>query len=334
MPCVRCDRTHLPHAIRIETTPPMTTHATGPLAGLTWLKRGINLGRHNARAVFGAAAIMMFVALLPSVLQLIVLSIFKPGPNGTMIVAAGANLLSIVILSPFMGGFLRLIDATEHARPASAGDIFQPLRHGGDAGRLIGFGLLMTLYYVIIGVALLTVFGDGLMDWMTKVMTLQQAAGETPIDPSQMPAAPEGLGSLLGLGSILFLFLSGVYAIGFGQVALGGRPVRQAMADGVIGTAKNLLPILLLAVLLVLASIPIGLVLMVVMGIVSVVGGAIHPIVAGALLLPLYLALMIVLYVVMFGVMYYLWRDVCGPADAQGGVPPAPSNSNSHQIEL
>jgi len=313
----------------------MTTHATGPLAGLTWLKRGINLGRHNARAVFGAAAIMMFVGLLPGVLQLIVLSIFKPDANGAMIVAAGANVLSIVVVSPFIGGFLRLIDASENARPASAGDIFQPLRHGGDAGRMIGFGLLMTLYYVIIGVALLTVFGDGLWDWMTKVMSLQQAAGETPIDPSQMPDAPEGLGRLLGLGSILFLFLSGVYAIGFGQVALGGRPVRNAMADGVIGTAKNLLPILLLAILVVLASIPFGLVLLLVFSIVTVVGGAIHPTLAVALIMPLYLALMVVLYVIMFGVMYYLWRDVCGPALPQGEAPPPPpASSNNHQIEL
>ena len=311
----------------------MTTHATGPLAGLTWLKRGINLGRHNARAVFGAAAIMMFVGLLPSVIQLIVLSILKPDANGAVIVAAGANVLATIVLSPSIGGFLRLIDATENARPASAGDIFQPLRQGGDAGRLIGFGLLMTLYYVIIGVALVTVFGDGLMEWMTKVMTLQQAAGETPIDPSQVPDAPEGLGRLLGLGSILFLFLSGVYAIGFGQVALGGRPVRQAMADGVIGTAKNLLPILLLAIVIVLASIPVGLVLLVVLSIVTVVGGAIHPVLAASLVLPLYLALMIVLYVIMFGVMYYLWRDVCGPTDVQGNGAPPP-NANNHQIEL
>ena len=312
----------------------MTTHATGPLAGLTWLKRGFNLGRHNARAVFGAAAILMMVATLPSLLQLAVLSILQPDANGAMAVAAAAQLLSIVLLSPFIGGFLRLIDDTENARPASASDVFKPFRQGGDAGRLIGFGLLMTLYYVIIGVALLTVFGDGLLEWLNKVMTLQQAAGGGRIDPSQVPDAPDGLGSLLGLGSILFLFLSGVYAIGFAQVALGGRPVRLAMADGVVGTAKNLLPILLLAVVIVLASIPVGLVLAAVFGIVGLIGGFIHPALGAALILPLYLALMVVLYVVMFGVMYYMWRDVCGPSQTQGAGPPPPPSSNHHQIEL
>jgi len=74
----------------------MTTHATGPLAGLTWLKRGFNLGRHNARAVFGAAAILMMVATLPSIAQLLVLSVLKPDANGAMAVAAAAQLLSIV----------------------------------------------------------------------------------------------------------------------------------------------------------------------------------------------------------------------------------------------
>ena len=89
----------------------MTTHATGPLAGLTWLKRGVNLGRQNARAVFGAAAILMFMALVPSLLQAMVQSLFKPGVNGSIAMAAAATVLSILILSPLVGGYLRLIDA-------------------------------------------------------------------------------------------------------------------------------------------------------------------------------------------------------------------------------
>ncbi|WP_342316451.1 hypothetical protein [Lysobacter sp. FW306-1B-D06B] len=312
----------------------MTTHATGPLSGLSWLKRGINLGRHNARAVFGAAAIMMFVALLPSIVQLTVLSVLKPDANGAMVVAAISTVLSIVILSPVIGGYLRLIDATEHGRPAVAADVFAPFRQGGDAGRLIGFGLLMTLSYVVIAMVLIGLFGDGLFDWYVKVLNLQQAAGGK-VDPAQMPDMPEGTGGLLGLGSILFLFLSGVYAIGFGQVALGRRPIAGAMADGVVGTAKNLLPILLLAIVVVLASIPIGMVLLLVLGVIALIGNLIHPALTMALVLPLYLAMMVVLYVVMFGVMYYLWRDICGQETSQDSGPAAPPGpSNQHTVEL
>lgn len=290
----------------------MTTHATGPLSGLSWLKRAVNLGRTNARAVFGAAAVLMFFALVPSLLQLVVQGVLSPGPNGSMVVAAAASVLSIVILSPLIGGYLRLIDATEQGRPAQAADVFAPFRQGGDAGRLIGFGLLMTLAYVIIATALISVFGDGFVEWYAKLVTLSQQAQGGRVDPAQVPAAPEGLGRLLGIGSILFLFLSGVYAIGFGQVALGQRPIGAAMIDGVVGTLKNLLPMLLLAIAVVIASIPLGLVLAVVFALIAVVGNLIHPAVSMLLLLPIYLGLLVALYVVMFGVMYHLWRDVCG----------------------
>jgi hypothetical protein len=310
----------------------MTTHATGPLSGLSWLKRGVNLGRHNARAVFGAAAILMFVALLPSIVQLAVLSVLSPDGSGAIVVAAASTVLSIVILSPVIGGYLRLIDAAEHGRPTTALDVFAPFRQGGDAGRLIGFGLLMTLSYVVIAMVLIGLFGDGFLDWYVKVLTLQQASGGK-VDPAQMPEMPEGLGGLLGLGSILFLFLSGVYAIGFGQVALGRRPIARAMADGVVGTAKNLLPILLLAIVVVLASIPVGMVLVLVFGVIALMGNLIHPALSMALVVPLYMAMMVVLYVVMFGVMYYLWRDVCAQGDVPEQGPPA-GPSNNHQIEL
>ncbi|MDI9238180.1 hypothetical protein QLQ15_04560 [Lysobacter sp. LF1] len=295
----------------------MTTHATGPFSGLSWLKRAINLGRTNARAVFGAASIMMAAALLPSIVQLIVLSILKPGPSGSMVVAALATVLSLLILSPLIGGYLRLIDATEHGRPANAIDVFAPFREGGDAGRLIRFGVLMTLTYVVIALVLLSLFGEGMGEWYTQMAQLQTQAAGGQVDPSQIPEVPEGFGRLLGVGSVVFLILSGVYAIGFGQVALGQRSTGEAMADGFVGTFKNLLPLLLLAVVAVLAMIPVGLLLALVLGVVSAVGSLLHPTLGLALMLPLYLAFMVALYVVLFGIMYFMWRDVCGE-------PPAP----------
>ena len=48
----------------------MQIRAMGPGAGWSWLKRGINLGVHNPRAVFGAAALLMAVGLVPSCVQL------------------------------------------------------------------------------------------------------------------------------------------------------------------------------------------------------------------------------------------------------------------------
>lgn len=302
----------------------MTTHSTSPLAGLSWLKRGINLGHRNARAVFGAASILMVAAILPSLLQLLVLSALQPGSFGAMVVAAVSTIVSLVILCPLMGGYLRLIDAAEHGRPAQATDVLAPFRAGGDAGRLIGLGLAIMAVYVLLASVLIGALGDGFLEWYGEILRLQQAGGGR-IDPQQVPDVPRGLGPLIGIGSVAALFLSGVYAIAFGQVALGRRPIGRAMADGIVGTAKNLLPLLLLAVTVVLAFIPLGIVLALVFGVVALVGGLVHPILAAALVMPLYVGLLIVMYVVMFGVMYYLWRDVCAP---EAGATAAP-----HHVE-
>lgn len=296
----------------------MTTRAMGPLAGLGWLKRGINLGRHNARAVLGGAALLAVAALLPSVIQLLVQSLFSPGPTGVLVVAAIATVLSIVILSPLIGGYLRLINAAEHNRPAHATDVLLPFKAGGDAGRLIGFGLLMTALYLAVALLVIGLFGDGFLEWYMKVLAMSQ---NPPTDAADIPQVPAGFGRMVGLGSLFALFLTGVYAIGFGQVALASRPIGGAIADGVVGTLKNLLPLLVLAVVAFLMAMVLGLVLGLVMLLVGGIGSLIHPALGMALMVPVYLGLLLVLYVVMFGVMYHFWRDVCGD-----GAPPAETN--------
>ena len=143
--------------------------------------------------------------------------------------AAAATVLSIVILSPVIGGYLRLIDAAEHGRPTTAGDVFAPFRQGGDAGRLIGFGLLMTLSYVVIAMVLIGLFGDGFLDWYVKVLTLRRRAAGRSIR-RRCRRCRKARRPARAWARSCCLFLSGVYAIGFGQVALAARPI--ARRDG------------------------------------------------------------------------------------------------------
>ncbi|MCF7221749.1 hypothetical protein [Marilutibacter chinensis] len=292
----------------------MTTHATGPLAGLSWLVRGVNLGYRNARAIFGAAAIFMMLSLVPNLLQLVLQSVFKPDLSGSTIIAALVTVLSIAIMSPAIGGYLRLIDASEHGRPAHAGDILQPFARGGGALQLIGFGMLMTLACVAIAAVVISQFGEGFPDWYAQIVSLSRKGGE--IDPSQIPQLPDGIGQLIGIGSVIGVVLSGIYAIGFGQVALGRRSVGAAIRDGIVGTLKNLLPMAVLAIVIFFGSMLLLLALTVMIGLVAAVAALVHPTLVLVLVVPLYLALLLAMHVVMFGVMYYFWRDVCtdGPA--------------------
>lgn len=292
----------------------MTTHATGPLAGLSWLARGITLGYRNARVIFGAAALFMVLSMVPNLLQLAAHSLLRPDASGGAVISALATLLLVAILSPAIGGYLRLIDATEHGRPARATDIFQPFAHGGGASRLIGFGMLMTLALAVMA-AVISQFGDGIVDWYQQMVSLSRQGGQ--IDPAQIPQPPEGTGRLLGVGSLVGLVLSGIGAIGFGQVALGQRSVGAAIRDGVVGTLKNLVPILVLAVASFLAALVASMALTLLIGAIAMIDETFTLVVV----IPLYLALLLALHAVMFGVMYYFWRDVCAdqPAPPRDG---------------
>lgn len=299
----------------------MQIRAMGPGAGWRWLRRGINLGAHNPRAIFGAAALLMLVALVPSVIQLVAQLGFGLQGRALLSVVGVVMLVSLVVYPLLIGGFLRIIDASEHGRPTRATALFDTFRGGHGGGRMIGFGLLMAAVYLVVFLLVLRAFGSEFLNWYWQVVNLASAQQPGQLDPASIPPMPaavaDNFGRVVALGSVCILFLAGIYAIGFGQVALAGRGVGGAMADGIVGTLKNLLPLLVL----VLCAIVLGLLLLFGVGLLvmllAALGALVHPSLSMVLALPVYVGMLLVLYVVIFGVMYHLWRDVCG-------APPAP----------
>jgi hypothetical protein len=211
---------------------------------------------------------------------------------------------------------LRVIHAAENGQPTHATAIFDTFREGQARGRLIGFGVLMMVIYLGVFIAVISLFGQDFMRWYWELITsaqAMQAAGGTAAPPN-LAEMPEGLGRIMAIGSLFALFMGGVYAIGFGQVALGGRRVGEAFADGLRGTIKNVLPIVVMAVLAVLGMFVLvfGVALLAV--IVTLVAGMLSKALAVALLIPIYFAMILLMYVVMFGAMYFMWRDICADA--------------------
>lgn len=287
----------------------MHTHAMAPGAGWSWLKQAINLGRNNPRALFGAAALLMLVAIVPSLLQVIAQRVF-PGTQAMLWILGISMLVMLVVYPLLIGGFFRVIDATERGRPTHATALFDPFRAGPARGRLIGFGLLMSLVYFVAFGAILAAFGGDVVSWYMQVISATQQA--TPGTPPVLPAMPSGVGTVFGLGMLLMMFLGGVYSIGFGQVALTDRSVGGALADGFAGTIKNVLPLLVLAVVAVVGMLGVAIVLGLGLALLMGLGSLVHPLLGVLLALPVYLAFLVAMYVVMFGVMYFLWRDVTG----------------------
>lgn len=296
----------------------MTTRAMGPLAGIGWLKNGINLGRNNPKAVFGGAGLLLLLALLPTLVTFPIQLALTPGPAGQMGIMA-LSLLASVLLVPLMGSYLGLIHAVEQGRPARATDIFDAYRGGGGALRLIGFGVAMLLVYVVAMVVIVAVAGTGIFSWYMQALATSQGGG----DPAALQQLPNGFGLAVALGSVMWLFVSGMYSIGFGQVAIARRGVAGALGDGAVGAVKNVLPILVLTLAGIVASLVLGVMLLLLGLLVGFLAKLVGVWLLVVIAVPAYIALLLAVYVVMFGVIYHLWRDVCGgdemtdaPADA------------------
>lgn len=296
----------------------MSIRAMGPGAGWRWLMQSINLGRNNPKAIFGAAALLIVVALIPTAIQLVAQHMLGLTSMTTMAVLIGFSLLfSLLVMPPMLGGFLRVIDASENGRATRAMAIFDTFKSGQGAVRMILLAIVLTLVaFAVIGL-ILAVFGPGVATWYLQVITASQGAGAgaTPT----LPAMPEGLGMVLGLMMLFGLFLQGAYAISFGQVSLTDRSIGGALSDGAVGALKNLLPLLVLLVIWIVFVVVLVLVMALLVSLLTVIGSLVHPALGIALAAPVYLAFMLVLYVVIVGVMYHLWRDVAGGTAAAGG---------------
>ena len=122
----------------------MQTRSMGPGAGWRWLSRAVDLGRHDSKALFGAAALMLLVALVPSLVQQLVLMAVGPDNVNVVLGVALAGMLVMLVVFPLLiAGFLRVIDAAENGRPTRALAIFDTFRAGNHRGRIIGTGLLL-----------------------------------------------------------------------------------------------------------------------------------------------------------------------------------------------
>lgn len=294
----------------------MSTRSVGPGKGWTWLMQAVNLGRSNPKALFGAAALLMLIALVPTIVQM---ALQKAMPESTTmlgVVMAVSLLYSVIVMPPATAGLLRVIHAVETGAPIRASALLDGYRH--NPGRMIGLSLLLLALAIAVLGGALALFGGHFLQGLAEFVAAAQSAPAT--GKPQLPDLPDGFGTLVGLLVLFGLFFNGVYALAFGQAALGSRGIGESVRDGIAGTFKNLLPMLVLLVVVLVLGVAAGIAMVLVIGLLAVVGALIHPVVAVLLVAPVYLALLVAIYVIAFGVMYYMWRDICSDA-ASAPVP-------------
>lgn len=264
--------------------------------------------------------VLLAAVVLPSLLTLPArihaLQAGVPANPTTSIGWALVSMLIGLLVIPLYGGFLQLIDAAESGRPARVRDVFRPYRDG-SALRLIGFGLAVLLIYVAVIAIVLVALGGGLLHWYLQLLGMH---GQQPPTP---PTLPHGFGMVIALIAVFALFFTAFYAIGLGQVALGRRGVFASIGDGIVGAAKNALPLLVYALSGLLAAVGVAIAMMLLVMVVVLLGKLAGGWLTLVISIPLYLAFMMMIFVGMFGVSYHLWRDVCGTDDTTAIPQPA-----------
>lgn len=287
----------------------MATRSRGLSASFGWLNRGVTVGFRHPRPLFGAAALLFLLTLIPTFITLPMQlqslhggTPFAPSTYGWIM---ALSMLLGLLLFPLHAGYLQLVDAAEQGLPARAGDIFKPYREG-KALRLFGYALVVIVVYLAIFAIVIAVRGTGIVHWYMQLLTAQASH-----QPPQM-GLPDGFGITLLIFIVLVIFTSGFHSIALGQIALRSGSVLGAVGDGLLGALKNMLPLLMLAVTLIVVWIGVALCFGILAAVLALIGKLVGPWLMVVLLVPLYFALMLTVFTAMFGVMYYIWRDVCG----------------------
>lgn len=305
----------------------MTTRALGPGAGWGWLKRAINLGSQKPLAIFGGAALVLVIVIVVAIalgmLMGLTATALQTGGAASMSLSMLITLPILLVMAGLLVGYLRIIDAVENGRPASAANVFAGFADWPRALRVFGFMLVMAIAQNIVLWGLVSLLAPEVGSWYLQ--TLQNPVA----NPTQMPALPQGFGTAFAMFWIVSLFGYAVQAIGLGQIALAQRGIGGALGDGLAGAAKNLLPLLVLMLIAIAAAILAGLAVLLLVFVVGLLAKAIGVWIGLVIGIPLYFALVIAIIVISFGVMYFMWRGICGDA-----VSPATPIAAGNQVEM
>lgn len=274
--------------------------------GVTWLTRGFATVRKHPVTLAIAMFLLVLAVLVPVCIQLAA-QFLLAGTSASLAVQLLATLVMVFLASLLMVGLLRLVDTLERTGSGRASSIFSTFSDTDLMVRAVTFALIVLVVSVAFIAALLLTLGPDMLGWYKSVLT--NPMGAAAAAPPPITGSP-WLTAAVGLFGSLALF--GVNTFGYAQVALTRVGGAEAFMDGLNGTARNLLPILVNIVVVILAMFALMIPLIVLMAVLGFVGALVHPLAGMVLIVPVYIAFMIALYALIFTTMYHAWRDVFG----------------------
>ena len=126
----------------------MSPSTVGMAAPFRWLRKAIDVGRRNPKALFGAIALMIVVVMAITMAQMFLQVLAQGSMTGLMVVMGLMTAVNWVVMPPLVGGLFRVVDATDRGLPVVASDVFNAYGRGQGGKRLILVSLVYSLAYV------------------------------------------------------------------------------------------------------------------------------------------------------------------------------------------
>jgi hypothetical protein len=293
--------------------------AQGPAAAFRWLSGAFDLLRRKPAALFGAGAVLVAFALLPSLLQM---ATQRVSPTAGAWLQWPFTLLGLVLMPPVLGGFYRMLRTLDGGSEPPVGTLWSVFSETQTARRLVACNLLFVVVTLAALVALaFALGGQDVLEYMRALSTMKPDA-----TPADMPPMPDGMLSLVGMMLLVGLFVTTAQQLAAAHIALAGVGVGEASRFGAMGALRNALAFALLyAVLMLLGVVATGIAVAVI-GLVfvalAVLSKALAVLVVGALMV----GLLTGLYALMLAFFYCAWRALSGAGvpNADAAAPPPP----------
>lgn len=295
----------------------MARESIGIGAPFRWLQQALALVRRHPRPLAGATAILMAVALLPSVLQLALMAALPGASNAAWIQGLGFA-LSLLVYPPAVGGFYRVVHALETGRETAPAAVLELYGDGPAMRRMIIVNLLfVSLSLLLVSLLAWGFGGEELLQFLREVSQLKPgAASLPPVPPGLLPLA-----ATLALAAVALVSAKGLAST---ECALGPRPPLAASLAALLATARNFGALLLFFMALAV----LGFIAFMLVALAAVLAGMllalISPVLATIVVLPLSLLLVLAMYALLFTFFYYGWRELFDT--------PPPPPAQTHQL--
>ena len=295
----------------------MSPTTVGMSAPFRWLRKSLDVGRRDPKALFGAIAFVILVVVAITMVQMFLQVAAQPSMTGLMVVVAVMTLVNWVALPPLLGGLFRVIDATDRGVPVVASDVFNAYAKGHGGKRLILTSLVYSLIYLALAaLLLLTPIGQFFREYFSIALATP-VGGEPDIAAIEALFANTSPATFLWLPVLAIVMVTWMHAqmLAMATAALRDVDVPTAVVAGALAALRNFLPLLGFMLVLVVVGLFGGFLLALLLGLLLGLLAMASPILMVVVLVPLMILVMLGVYALMFAFYYHGWCEIFGVAD-------------------